>query len=89
MRVPTPNRHAHPGPPVGRAYLPVSTSVRCAGLLRVQDLSGPTEAINVLLETLRRFDVEFLNLLHHRIRSLPHCGNLSRTSDALSIRRRR
>ncbi|AXN50144.1 hypothetical protein MMRN_29680 [Mycobacterium marinum] len=45
--------------------------------------NGPTEAINGRLETLRRNTLGFRNLTHYRIRSLLHCGNLTRQIDAL------
>ncbi|ETT26921.1 mobile element protein [Rhodococcus aetherivorans] len=43
----------------------------------------PTEAINGRLEALRRHALGFRNLLHYRIQSLLHCGNLPRAIDAL------
>ena len=45
--------------------------------------NGPTEAINGRLEALRRHALGFRNLLHYRIRSLLHCGNLTHAIDAL------
>jgi hypothetical protein len=45
--------------------------------------NGPTEAINGRLEALRRNALGFRNLTHYRIRSLLHCGNLTRQIDAL------
>ncbi|EME64158.1 transposase family protein [Rhodococcus ruber BKS 20-38] len=45
--------------------------------------NGPTEAINGRLEALRRHALGFRNLLHYRIRSLRHCGNLTHAIDAL------
>ena len=45
--------------------------------------NGPTEAINGRLEALRRNALGFRNLTHYRIRSLLHCGNLSKQIDAL------
>lgn len=45
--------------------------------------NGPTEAINGRLEALRRNALGFRNLTHYRIRSLLHCGNLTRALDAL------
>ncbi len=45
--------------------------------------NGPTEAINGRLEALRRHALGFRNLLHYRIRSLLHCGNLAHAIDAL------
>jgi transposase len=48
-----------------------------------QPSNGPTEAINGRLEALRRNALGFRNLIHYRIRSLLHCGNLARQIDAL------
>ncbi|NIL74905.1 ISL3 family transposase ISPfr6 [Rhodococcus sp. B10] len=45
--------------------------------------NGPTEAINGRLEALRRNCLGFRNLTHYRIRSLLHCGNLTRALGAL------
>ena len=45
--------------------------------------NGPTETINGRLEALRRPALGFRNLLHYRIRSLLHCGNLTHAIDAL------
>src|SRR6201993_885952 len=45
--------------------------------------NGPIEAINGRLEALRRNALGFRNLTHYRIRSLLHCGNLTRQIDAL------
>jgi transposase len=45
--------------------------------------NGPTEAIDGGREALRRSALGFRNLNHHRIRSLLHCGNLTRQIDAL------
>jgi transposase len=45
--------------------------------------NGLTEAINGRLEALRRNAFGFRNLTHDRIRSLLHCGNLTRQIDAL------
>jgi transposase len=45
--------------------------------------NGPTEAINGRLEALRRNALGFRNLTHYRIRSLLHCGSLTRQIDAL------
>ncbi|MDV6297225.1 ISL3 family transposase [Rhodococcus aetherivorans] len=45
--------------------------------------NGPTEAINGRLEALRRHALGFRNLLHYRIWSLLHCGNLTHAIDAL------
>ena len=45
--------------------------------------NGPTEAINGRLEALRRNALGFRNLTHYRIRSLLHCGNLARQTNAL------
>ena len=45
--------------------------------------NGPTEAINGRLEALRRNALGFRNLIHYRIRSLLHCGNLIQQIDAL------
>jgi transposase len=45
--------------------------------------NGPTEAINGRLEALRRNALGFRNLTHYRIRSLLHCGNLTKRIDAL------
>lgn len=45
--------------------------------------NGPTEAINGRLEALRRNALGFRNLIHYRIRSLLHCGNLTRALHAL------
>ncbi|MFF0282322.1 transposase [Rhodococcus aetherivorans] len=49
--------------------------------------NGPTEAINGRLEGLRRHALGFRNLLHYRIRSLLHCGNLTHAIDALQVRK--
>jgi transposase len=45
--------------------------------------NGPTEAINGRLEALRRNALGFRNLTHYRLRSLLHCGNLTRQINAL------
>ncbi len=49
--------------------------------------NGPTEAINGRLEALRRHALGFRNLTYYRIRSLLHCGNLTRAIDALQTRK--
>ncbi|WP_371830047.1 transposase [Rhodococcoides kroppenstedtii] len=48
---------------------------------------GPTEAVNGRLEALRRNALGFRNPIHYRIRSLLHCGNLTRALHALEIGR--
>ncbi|WZU31948.1 hypothetical protein Rruber_01410 [Rhodococcus ruber] len=64
---------------------------RADGLAYFDDRAsnGPTEAINDRLEALRRHALGFRNLTYYRIRSLLHCGNLTRAIDALQIRESR
>ena len=68
-------------PVICTAFPMVSTNSPISGAPCIG--AGSTEAINGRLEALRRHALGFRNLLHYRIRSLLHCGNLTHALDAL------